>query len=575
MLACAAPPARLEEPVNVVLIVVDTLRADHLPFYGYERDTAPNLGRLFADEGVVFESAYAQASWTPPSVASLLTGRDPRWIASADLRRWMIPKDMPTLAERLLANGYRTGGFQANLLLGHEFARGFETYFMTGRDWHSYLMSAREVLGPALEWLEKLGAEQKPFFLYVHFLDPHDPYLPPRAEGAPAMFDPGYRGAFTGEEIHGLNHGKVSLSEDPQSDLRHLTALYDEEIHFVDGAIGELVAKIEARPSSRPTLFVLTADHGEELQDHGGWTHGRTIYQEIVRVPLAFRLHGTVPGGRRLAAPVPLLDLAPTVAAAAKIAAPGLPGRDLLPVLLDPRRRPEPRAIHLRSWQRGPLRVGLVDGRWKTAVYNRGEQFQPQADLEAHLAKEDDRRLPRAVSFDLLRDPAERNPLPPRPGDVERILDRSLRTYAGARALLRDVEPGAMVSGRMRWGRRPQRVIPILLTAGDEVVRRGRWIHFRLRAEEIPKGFVVQGGGLSLERVELDEGGAGSTTELQIGGGVALPARAAQLALDAAPAWSGRRSLRVWRQRGVGVGSATMPDLDDDTMRRLKALGYL
>lgn len=573
---CGSPPIRLAEPVNLVLVVVDTLRADHLPFHGYERDTAPNLDRLFADEGIVFEAAYSQASWTPPSMASLLTGRVPVRFASADLRRWRIPPADLTLAERLAAVGYRTGGFQANLLLAHDFKRGFDHYFMTGHDSQTYLMTADQVLSPALEWLGENSADVRPFFLYVHFIDPHDPYFPPRPPGARPLFDPDYRGRLTGEEIHGLNHGVVSLSEDRERDIHHLTALYDEEIRVVDRAIGELVAAVEARAAKRPTLFVVTSDHGEEIQGHGGWTHGRTIYQEIVHVPLVFRLAGAVEGGRRVATAVQLLDVAPTLLAAAQAPKVELDGRDLLPVLLDPRIQPESQPIHLRSWQRGPLRIGLVEGRSKTMLYNKGEPFRPTASLEAHLASEDDRRLPRAVSFDLARDPDELEPLPPDPGQVDSILAQVLPTFEGVRVLLRDAQAGAMVSGRIRWGKTPRSVVPLLLGEWDRVERQGRWIEFRFRAERHSKGFLVQGRGLSLERLELDVAEGDEATRVEIGrGGSRIPARRRELMRADFPTWSGNRSLRIWEVRGSARESATMPALDDDTVHRLKALGYL
>lgn len=573
---CHAPPLRLAEPVNLVLVVVDTLRADHLPFHGYPRDTAPNLQLLFADEGVIFESAYSQASWTPPSVASILTGRTPGRLATADLRRWRIPSADLTLAERLKAAGYRTGGFQANLLLGHDFMRGFDHYFMTGHDWHTYYMPADEVLKPALEWLGKARGRDRPFFLYAHFIDPHDPYSPPREKGARPYFDPEYVGSMTGQEIHHLNHGIASLSNDPGRDIEHLKALYDEEIRVVDAAIGKLVAAVESTFTSRPTLFVVTSDHGEEIQEHGGWTHGRTIYQEIVHVPLAFRLAGLVKGGRRVPTSVPLLDVAPTLLAAAMLSPPELDGHDLLPVLLNPLERPEARPIHLRSWQRGPLRVGVLEGRKKTILYNRGEPFRPDAGLESHLAVEDARRLPRAATFDLGSDPDELRPLPPDADQVEAILAQVLPTIDGVRVLLRDVAPGAVVSGRIRWGKRPSRLVPIFLSDGDRVSRGGRWVEFRIQSERMSKGFVVQGDVLSLEQIEIDEAADGSSTGVELGRGSARPPlRRRDLTRPDFPAWSGKRSLRIWHLRAAAQDSATMAPLDDDTVQRLKALGYL
>lgn len=290
-IGCApSPPAG---PPNILLIVVDTLRADHVGLYGHERETTPNLDRLAAD-GSFFRRAYAQSSWTLPSMTSLLTGllphrhgvgRDP----DVARRFGRLAPEIPTLAEQLLAVGYATGAIVNNVFLAPEFGlqRGFgEDYDYRGASKAS-IRSAEESVDAALAWIQP---SRHPYFLLLHFMEPHLFYDP-----APQV-----RGTFTGDgqppipvpfgSDRAIQVLKKSRPGPASEELEYLKKLYDEEILAVDRAMGRLFEELEKRADWENTVVIVTADHGEEFFDHGGFEHGHTLYGELTRVPLV--VHG-------------------------------------------------------------------------------------------------------------------------------------------------------------------------------------------------------------------------------------------------------------------------------------------
>ncbi|HUP22330.1 MAG TPA: sulfatase [Thermoanaerobaculia bacterium] len=278
---------------DVVLVVIDTLRADHVGAYGYARDTTPRLDALFAARGTLFERAYAQAPWTLPSAASYLTGRHPGELQRSRAAGVVIPDDVPTLAERLRAGGYRTAAFVANptLFPAAGFDRGFDTWWLPPARVESLARPAGDVVERAAPWLEAHAGAEEPFFLYLHFIDPHDPYSSPDTSGERSPFLPDYGGRLTGHDVHALYLGHQALAEgeaEAAADRAQITALYDSEIAWVDRALGELVDQLPPEVV-RETLWIVTSDHGEELHERGGWKHGHTLYDEQVRVPLLVR----------------------------------------------------------------------------------------------------------------------------------------------------------------------------------------------------------------------------------------------------------------------------------------------
>ncbi|HEX2162916.1 MAG TPA: sulfatase, partial [Thermoanaerobaculia bacterium] len=588
--AAAAAGGGGERP-NVVLIVVDTLRADHLGAYGHPLPTSPEIDRRLAARGTLFEDAYAQAPWTLPSVLSFLTGRPPGELLPAGREApTAVPPGVPTIAERLRDAGYRTAAFVANPTLQPTvgFDRGFETWWAPPAEVESLRLDAAEVNRRALPWLAAHAGA--PFFLYLHYMDPHDPYAPPETGAAEAPFFPGYEGEVTGEMVQGLYLGEVELA-DPEADRRQLAALYDGEIAHVDGRIGEVLAAFDERLAA-DTLFVLTADHGEELGDHGGWKHGHTLYDEQIRVPLIARWDGRVRAGRRIEGAVRLLDLVPTLLTAAGLGRPpGLAGADLTPVLTGI--EPLPRRVALsRHLSFGPLRAAAVLDDWKLILFNRREPFEPENDLHAATAPFDLERLERIELYDLSADPGETRDLSTEAIDrVEQLapaihaqLDREL---PGLKVMLDRAPAGSRVTGRLTLAAAPAGWLPYFLAEGDEVTVDGREIAFAWTAEVLSKGIRVLGevGGVESLAVAIDgEPAAGGRVLLGRGvpyaGGPVPPARLVAESWPFAVSASTPPVLRVWRR--APAPDAVPPPAPDDAgaaaaaeeeRQRLRALG--
>jgi len=319
-LGCPAsgPPGEGSRP-DIVLVVIDTLRADHLPSYGYGRDIAPRFAKLAA-EGVLFERVIAPSSWTKTSMASLLTSLDPD---RHGLRRSddVLPESLTTLAEALKQGGYRTIGINANpwLLDRYGFARGFDVY-------ESPLWSDARALGQRALTLASEGS--RPFFLYVHYMDVHAPYAPDARFFAeePLVLPWGER--LPDAEVERL-YRKEGLDA-PGVALR-VRQLYDAEIHGADAALGELLDGLEERGLLDDAVVAVTSDHGEAFREHGTTEHGWNFYPEVYAVPLVLRAPGRLPTGERVAAQVRSIDLAPSLLALAGLPLPpGFEGESLI-----------------------------------------------------------------------------------------------------------------------------------------------------------------------------------------------------------------------------------------------------
>jgi arylsulfatase A-like enzyme len=315
------PPARASGPrPNLVLFVVDTLRADYLGAYGHPAPTSPRLD-AFAREAVLFEDAWAQASWTRAAMASVLTGLHVQG-HGVDREDRLLSPSADTLPEALRAGGYRTAAFVANHLLGGRF--GFDQGFDAWNPAASTLYGApaSDLVRAALLWVD---SGPRPFFLYVHTMEPHAPY-DPSAEDLKPFAASGYRGSTDTRAL--LRLGQLgSLSPDG---LRFLRSRYQGEVRQNDRAFGALLDGLRSRGLEGDTAVVFTADHGEELLEHGGTEHAKTLYQELVRVPLVVRVPGRTARGGRERTTAQQIDLMPTLLALAGIPAAGdLPGRDL------------------------------------------------------------------------------------------------------------------------------------------------------------------------------------------------------------------------------------------------------
>jgi arylsulfatase A-like enzyme len=291
--------ARTPERPNLILVSIDTLRADHLGCYAYSRETSPNLDRL-AREGVLFEHAYASAPWTLPSHTSLFTGlyaSEHGVVArqkAVDERHELLPEALGTL-------GYRSAAVVSAvpfLRRSYGFAQGWIDY----DDHSAYVRKPRhaaEVHRATLRQLDRLG--KGPFFLFVHHFDVHGSYSPP----------PPYRTMF------GPRRRRSGAARTPAFRRELRLALYDGEIRWVDQWIGELIAELERRDLLERTIVAVVSDHGEEFGEHGAWRHGDTLYDGALRVPWIVRFPGARYAGTRVGAPVSLVDVPATLLALA------------------------------------------------------------------------------------------------------------------------------------------------------------------------------------------------------------------------------------------------------------------
>jgi arylsulfatase A-like enzyme len=318
----ASVPAMLQDKPNTVLIMIDALRADRLNCYGYGPRTSPRMDALAA-EAIRFETCLTQASWTKPSTATLLTAMYPS-SHQAVYKPDMLPDPVVSIAEMLGGEGYFCLGFanNANITPMFNFGQGFDHYGYLRPDYfffspesgfqltgynqlrlirerfisqkkhvQHYYQDARVVNRNVISWLEDL--RQGRFFVFIHYMEPHDPYFvhPYNGEGYARVSDP---------------------NPDPSMAGR-LSEIYDGEIRFVDEAVGQLCDWLKEAGLYDETLIVLTADHGQEFQEHGGWWHGTTLYEEQIHVPLLIKLPGGEQAGSVDTRLVRVLDIAPTI----------------------------------------------------------------------------------------------------------------------------------------------------------------------------------------------------------------------------------------------------------------------
>jgi arylsulfatase A-like enzyme/thioredoxin-like negative regulator of GroEL len=378
----------------VVLVVIDTLRADRLPVYGYSAGRTPAL-TAFAQEAVVFDRAYAHAPQTLPSHASMFTGHLPFEHKVRDNLGFTLGRDRPTLAGMFRAAGYRTGGFVSSHVLRREtgIGEGFEVYDSTfppvaaDRSAAQVQRPGPQTLAAAEAWLGSLTSAR--FFLFLHLYEPHKPYRPPERF---ARLQP-----------------------------------YDGEVAFADEIVGTLFASLKQRGWYDNATIVVLADHGEGLGDHIEEEHGLFLYDEVIRVPWIVRLPGAQSAGRRVKEPVQHIDLLPTLAALAGVAAPqGLRGRNLADALAG-RGSPPPQGIYAE------------------ALYPRYHFGWSEL-----LSLTDDRyryiKAPREELYDLERDPGERTNIA-----AERVQAvAALRSGLDALVAGRDIDAPSAVSDEDR-----------------------------------------------------------------------------------------------------------------------------
>ncbi|MBN1426139.1 sulfatase [Candidatus Fermentibacteria bacterium] len=338
--------------IKVILFTIDTLRADHLGCYGHHRDTSPVMDSLSA-EGALFWHAYSQSPWTLSSIASFMTSTYPT-VNRVLTGNNKLDLARITLAEQFQEHGILTQAIVTNGWLQDTFgiAQGFDGFHHSGEvfNWGRYqrmlwmrlvrrfrpdLFSlnrtflAKDVVDRATEWIRL--HHDRDFFLWIHSVDPHDPYDPPK-EYRGLFSEAPYKGRFM--HASGLLHPMRQGARLSPEDKMQLEILYDREIRYTDDQMGRLVEALRETGIWDQTLFIVGSDHGEEFWEHDGIMHGHTLYEDQLRVPLIMRMPGRVPEGLVIRQPVRLLDLMPTILDLYGVpGSPEMQGMSLLPLV--------------------------------------------------------------------------------------------------------------------------------------------------------------------------------------------------------------------------------------------------
>ncbi len=408
-----APPG--DRPARILLLSADTLRADHLPSYGYPHDTAPFLDEAIAQQGVLFESCNSSATTTGPAHMTLFTGTLPSVHGIKQGYSTRAAPDRTTLAEVLRDAGYATAAITDGGPLGAHrgFARGFDTYVENQKSERS---DVAETFARARAWLDAHG--QQPFFLFLHTFQVHAPYDPP----------PAYAGRFENAADY----------PDLPPELRRTPALYDGEIRYLDDQLRAFFGDLEARGHLENTLVAFLSDHGEAFGEQGWYGHGAPVGQAVLGVPLLLRGPG-LPSGRRIETPVGLADVRPTLLDLVGLVDPQPgSGRSLRPLLQEAGRDWQHRPLFSESWMEKGV---AVDAR---AAVDRA------VTPPAFVVRVGDRKLvrrpgptgPHWAYYDLRADPDERNDRYPTTPEEAADLVGLLEAYARGDASVpdRDVE---------------------------------------------------------------------------------------------------------------------------------------
>ncbi len=410
--AGAASPSAARER-SVVFYLMDTCRNDRMAFRGYERETTPFL-KWIAERSVVFDTCYSQAPWTKPSMASMLSSSYPADAAAHKLD-YQLPDEVLTWPEVLQANDMYTAGFSANIVMGDllsNYAQGF-SYFVEsnqinrGDPIRFASGSAAKLNESIFPWLDR--NDHWPLLLYVHSVDPHEEYEPAMRyleQFAEPQRHPQFRREWkkllqSRPPIPGLfvtqdNFDRTEV--DAPSFIEHGSNLYDADILANDEQIRLLWDKLQQDGWGEDFIFVFTSDHGEEFFEHGGTSHGYSLYEEMTRVPLMIYAPGLLPAGKRIEAPVRSIDIYPTLCDLLDFDLPhGLEGESLLPLILEDGPHPQRPVYSMR--REDPLlrtiglglgdMVSLRQGNWKLILNQENAQVLPRPRLQLFDVVED------------------------------------------------------------------------------------------------------------------------------------------------------------------------------------------
>jgi arylsulfatase A-like enzyme len=423
------PDAQKATPPNVILISLDTLRADHLKCYGYGRETSLHMDSL-AEDGSLFKNAYSSTSWTLPAHMSMLTGLDNR-NHKVDKANPRLDFSIATLADLLRKNGYFTHAITGGALVSHRFgfAKGFDSYREFKRSQH-HPRSAEMLFLHSNRWLNT--NKDKAFFLFLHTYQTHDPYTCPSPfssaffQGKPMPWEQGNMG-----EIFFGKPKKNNVPYRPLAplEIENIVALYDGEIFYTDEVlIGPLIERLKELGLYENTMIVLTSDHGEEFFDHRAWLHGHTLYNELIQVPLIIKFPQSKYRGRHIDGAVKIVDIMPTILDQLGIdhTPYGLDGESLIPHLRDGSQPQQMALADLDTPQntlRLPVKVTLIRSGYKLILNH--DFGQPP---ETYLPNPPPLSL--VELYDITKDPLESENIAPQNDDIVKdLIDQIFALY--------------------------------------------------------------------------------------------------------------------------------------------------
>ena len=573
-IAAIAGCGRSSSPPSIVLISIDTLRADHLSCYGYGRST-PAIDSLAAI-GVLYENAHAPSPWTLPSHMSLFTGLYPSSHGVVDADR-SLPTSITQLPEALERCGYHTAGFGAHIYLGRSFGfgRGFDHYEVTPyRNDPEEISRGDRIVAKGLRWLDSRGDDPRPFFLFLHIFDPHWAYAAPQP----------WRGKYSGDYIGRMNGTLPALTyfvDRPMPDdaRRHVLDLYDEEIAWTDNLIGRIMRGLEARALS--PIVVIVADHGEEFQEHGSIGHAVTLYREQTHVPLII-VDPDGARGLRIDEPVRTLDLVPTLAERA-----GVPDDDPIWNALDGISLDRPdaeRPVMIETTRWGPPRSAVLLGGWK-AISPARYHWLSHKRRDGEVVREPVAFFEReAALYNIAVDPGEVAPLlwNPQAPAVRELDAWQERTWRGLRIEMRlegRLEGRIRLVGGIIWRDQPRlddgiRTLPVPIDGSRITLTdlpRGRPLHLNLPVEPALLDSVeieVTGGTLWVRA------GDGDSRRLTAGSRWVFAADAPGDQHPGLPDSAGADSRISIRSRPFGATRAA-EELSEHDLEVLRSLGYV
>lgn len=433
----------------VIMVTIDTLRADRMSAYGGPQDTSPLLAALEEDGAVRFADCTSQAPWTVPSTSSMLTGLHPCRLGTVS---GPLKESEVTLAERLGQAGYRTAAFSDNELISRRngFQQGFREFHSTGkpgrfyhyslfrgnynltsillRALHQGYQGVDRLFPSVLSWLEQ-NREQK-FYLYLHLMDPHTPYYDhPGFRPGAGMTRADRPVTITISALYAQKE-KARTIEVGAAQRHELLTRYDAEVRHTDQALGQLFEQLKALGLWDRCLLLICSDHGEEFFEHGSWGHVHSVHRELLHVPLWIKPPASAPAGVRVVSQqVQNLDLAPTVLEAAGLPLEGLPGRSLWPLIRSPEEQPrfDDRISTAAS-------IYLYPGPTCHLSARKGELKCIREIMDSQESE---------TWYDLAADPGENQPLPGSPGGekaraIVEALDQLARSLEGNSSGLSD-----------------------------------------------------------------------------------------------------------------------------------------